>query len=254
MTSNSQKKVRQEIVRYIRQYIGADDSLVDFLADMLIGMRVHQLRELIVKLDSTIYHSTKRQIKYKKSPVSKWVFNAQLKIAKEMELDRAIITTLYVARRRCELGRQKTNTLCRLLFRDGSSLTGVNTLTGKIRFATFKYGWDLDGSNNPTKIGMILPRFSSSKKKDDIARAFIKCRAEVFPDVLKQEDLEDMLGKSIPEGRWVTVIDVKKAVELLVKLVVEVCWRDFTWLLDASGNGEVQYGTFHLLVGIEICG
>lgn len=250
--------VRTKVRALLRYYIGPEATFTDILSDLIAALPVSLTFKILDRIDSVHFISKTNNRLHSKTPVSRWVKKRQTEAAIKMENDPAMITTVYIARKRCELGRDLFNVICRLLFRNGSQAGGVALNgSGKFRFAALEYGWDYEDGMLPARsqVGLVMPRFSVGSKFDKIAKDFIESNAQIFPKVLSNHQLESLLGLKIPADKCVAVIDIEKAIMVLMKLSVEVCEGEFTWFMANSGEGTqdevVDYGFFKLLIGLD---
>lgn len=255
-TCDGKRMARIRIKKLIKYYIGPRATAVELLSDLIAKLPVSQIFSILDRMDTVTSVSRKTNHVYSKKPVSRWVKQKLTKAAVSMENDPALITTVYIARKRCELGRHLFNIICKLLFRNGSQQNGVShDGSGRFRFAALEYGWDNSSqpSSTCTQIGLVMPRFSVGFKFDRIAREYIQSNAQIFPKVLSNEQVEVLLGISIPFDKCIAVIDIEKAIQVLLKLSVEVCGGEFTWFTKKSltGNVEVDYGLFKMLTGVD---
>jgi hypothetical protein len=126
-TAVMRKKNCCEIRRNIQNNIGPAGTLVEIYADLLKTLPTKQIGQVLSKIDSssdTFEQGRPLRVKARIKPVLKWIMKGQKKAAIRMAHDGVFAATMYVARRRCELGRHRMNMMLRFMFRD---ISGFNT-------------------------------------------------------------------------------------------------------------------------------
>ena len=135
---------------------------------------------------------------------------------------------------------------------------------GKLTFLPLKYGWCFFNPASPeanvtSSIGITFPKFTINQRADEQAKEYIREKCLFLPEVLSDKDLKVLLAKlGIDESyadRNVAIMNLPKAVDMLAKLGIEVCRREFVWFKKYThlqqGSPEPDYKLFFLLFGID---
>ena len=113
--------------------------------------------------------------------------------------------------------------------------------------------------NVTSSIGVTFPKFTINQQADERVEEYIIEKCLFLPEVLSEKDLKVLLVKlGIDESyadRNVAIMNLPKAVDMLAKLGIEVCWREFVWFKKYThhqqGAPEPDYKLFSLLFGID---
>ena len=114
-------------------------------------------------------------------------------------------------------------------------------------------------ANVTSSIGITFPKFTINQRADERAKVYIREKCLFLPEVLSEKDLKVLLVKlGIDESyadRNVAIMNLPKAVDMLAKLGIEVCWREFVWFKKYTHHQqespEPDYKLFSLLFGID---